>query len=102
MNTVKEDVSPEYFLGALIKTSVLNEVSSCYTARELSIRYVFIERKRGDEEIFRADILFDSTYTHRNPKFHSVPCAILSSFLFLYAANSPLSRASRISSIMVL
>ena len=49
-------------LGALIKTSVLSEVSSCYAARELSIRYVFIERKRGDGEIFRADILFGSIH----------------------------------------
>ncbi len=47
-------------LGALIKTSALGEVSSCFAARELSIRYVFIERKRGDKKIFRADILSDT------------------------------------------
>ncbi len=52
-------------LGALIKTSVLGEVSSCYAAREPSIRYVFIERKRGDEEIFRVDILFASIHFTR-------------------------------------
>ena len=47
---------------------MLSEVTSCYTARELSIRYVFIERKRGDEEIFRVDSLSDSAYSHRNLK----------------------------------
>ncbi|MDE6890178.1 MAG: hypothetical protein K2P50_00060, partial [Lachnospiraceae bacterium] len=30
--------------------------------------YVFIERKRGDEEIFRVDSLSDSAYSQRNLK----------------------------------
>ena len=75
MNTVKKDFSLEYFLRSPYKNvhafkHVLSEVTSCYTARELSIRYVFIERKRGDEEIFQAEIL-SGIYLHRNLKTDS-------------------------------
>ncbi len=77
MNITKEAVNLEYFLSPYKNVHafkhVIGEVSSCYAARELSIRYVFIERKRGDEEIFRADILSDTHTFTGIQKLISVP-----------------------------
>ena len=71
MNITKEAVNLEYFLSPYKNVHafkhVIGEVSSCYAAREPSIRYVFIERKRGDEEIFQIDSL-SAIYPHRNLK----------------------------------
>ena len=58
--------------GALIKTSALNEVLSCFATHEFSACYVFIERERGDAGNFPVAhpprLLPDTFHTKHNMK----------------------------------